>query len=158
MLAYAPIIDMAATGKMRYITKEFNFEWQIEDYFSHISSCRSPSFSFAGELWHFWIYPSGQSNLNSQECVCLYLYRETSGPPISLSWSWGLKTFDGKIDHEEQCKRVLVNTMPHGTIRFVNRYTLKEKKSELVPYDVLTIVFTVECCSRSNDGASKSIK
>lgn len=157
MLAHTFIIDMATIGKLRYITGKFDFEWYIENYSSYRSGSRSPPFSFAGEPWYLSIFPSGLSNINSQKCVCLYLHRNESGPPISLTWTWGLKTFDGKKDCESQCKYVFRNSGQYGTAWFVEMSTLREKKSELLRDDVLIIVCSIQCHSGTSNDISKSI-
>lgn len=153
---------MAVIGKVQDIKREFNFEWQIENFLSlpeeDGKSYTSPSFSFAGEFWHLRIYPHGESENDSVEYVGLYLIRNMSIHPITLVLFLGIKTVDQKKEHEMQIICVFdEKNGGYGTSKLLKRSTLAEKKSEFVPSDVLTIVCTVDSYFRTSDDTGKHI-
>lgn len=152
---------MATFGKVHDLTKEFNFEWKIDNFFSLSEESgkpyNSPLFSFAGESWFLSVYPNGDPEDNSVGCIGVYLNRDLSGSPIiNLTWTFGLKTVDGKKVHEKQCAYAFgEDDMGWGSPVLLKRSTLFGRKSELVPSDILTIVFSVDYCSKSSDDSGK---
>lgn len=156
---YFPILGMGLVGKVNNLTKEFHFEWKINNFFSlsgeNGKNYSSPLFSFANESWHLNVCPNGDPKYHAVGYISVYLHREVSGLSIiNLSWSFGLKTFDGKKVHEQHHTGVFSEDgKGYGSPGLLKRSTLLERKSELVPSDILTIVFTVDYCSISNNVA-----
>lgn len=151
---------MATIGKVQSIKREFNFEWQIENFLSlpeeDGKSYTSPSFSFAGESWHLRIYPHGELENNSVAYVGVYLIRNMSVHPITLALFLGIKAVDGEKEHEIQIICVFDKENDgYGTSKLLKRSTLSQKKSEIVPSDVLTIVCTIDYYFRTSDDAGK---
>lgn len=149
---------MATFGKVNDRTAEFHFEWQIDDFFSlpeeDGETCFSPNFSIAGESWCFFINPNGKSAINSVGYVGAYLQRNEDLPYISLVWSFGVKTSEGKKDKEMKFSHVFhEESLGYGFAKFLKRSELFEKKSELVPSDVLTLVCDIEYHCEYTDGA-----
>lgn len=151
---------MEPVGKVNDLAKEFNFEWKIDNFFSLSKedgkSYDSPMFSFADESWYLTVYPNGDPYDSAVGYISVYLF---SPDPqfINLSWSFGIKTFDGKKVHEEHHTFVFGedDTTGYGSEKLLKRCTLLERKSELVPSNILTIVLTVDYFSKSRDDAGK---
>lgn len=154
---------MGRVGKVNDLTKEFHFEWKIYNFFSLLGenrkNCNSPSFAFANESWHLNVCPNGDPKYRTAGYISVYLHREFSGLPIiNMSWTFGLKTSDGKKVYESHHTEVFSGDgVGYGSPGLLKRSTLLERKSELVPYDILTIVFTVDYYSISNNVAGNLI-
>lgn len=154
---------MEPVGEVNDLAKEFNFEWKIDNFFSLSKEYgkkyyTSPLFSFGDESWYLTVYPNGDPNDDTVGYISVYLYTASSDPPfINLSWSFGIKTFDGKKVHEEHHTFVFGedDTAGYGSEKLLKRCTLLERKSELVPSNILTIVLTIDYFSKSKDDAGK---
>lgn len=119
-------------------------EWKIKELFSLSpevgKSFDSPRFSFAGTSWFLRIYPNGTAG-RTEGFLNLFLRNAISGPPICLDFDLGLKNNDGKINPE-----IIHNTYTfgktdgYGKYEFIHRSQLLEKKSELMPSGILTLV------------------
>lgn len=148
---------MATFGKVNDLTTEFHFEWQIDGFFSlpeDGKGCYSPTFSFAREAWYLRIWRNGDSEENWPGYVGANLYRDSDGPPINLSWSLAVKTTHGNIDKGCHFTHVFKKAEGWGIPIFLKRSELSEKKSELVPSDVLTLVCHIDYYSiKSSDDA-----
>lgn len=141
---------MTTIGTVQNLVRKLSFEWKIDNFFSLSEKIYvSPSFLIAGESFCLCIYP------NEDNSVEVYLRRKLDGPSINLAWSFGMKTTKGKEDHERKFTCVFKKAEGYGTPEFLKRSELSEKKSELVPSDVLTIVCHIECHSKSIDDTGK---
>lgn len=116
----------------------------------------SPSFFFAGALWHLRIYPNGHRIYNSVGYVGLFLWRKSPGNPISLDYSFGVKTLDGKKIREKHLTSVFREAgKGYGNAKCLSRSELQERESELISSEGFTVFFTLKC-SESTEDASKS--
>lgn len=136
---------MVSIGEINEIpTRLYEFHWEIPDFFSISLGdgdyiC-SPQFSFACASWCLMIYPNGQSEHNSIGYIGLYIWRKSSGPPIQLKYSLGLKTVEWKNENEKHRVRVFENTSAaYGVHKFLSRAELMKRKSQLMSDDVLTV-------------------
>lgn len=147
---------MATVGKVQNVAREFNFEWKIDNFFSLSEKYYiCTSFSLAGESWYLSIYPNGRSEANSVGFIDVFLHRKVNGPPISLVWSTGVKTHEGKKVRVMQFTHVFENSIGWGSSKFLKRSELLQKKSELVPLDALTLICHIEYYSKSSNDAGK---
>lgn len=116
----------------------------------------SPSFFFAGALWHLRIYPNGHRIYNSVGYVGLFLWRKSPGNAISLDYSFGVKTLDGKKVREKHLTSVFREAgKGYGNAKCLSRSELQERESELISSEGFTVFFTLKC-SESTEDASKS--
>lgn len=136
---------MVSIGKINEIPiRLYEFHWEIPNFFSISLGdgdyiC-SPQFSFAGATWCLTIYPDGHSIHNSIGYIGLYIWRKSSGLPIQLKYSLGLKTVEWKNYNEKHRVRVFGNTSAaYGVHKFLSRAELRRRKSLLMSDDVLTV-------------------
>lgn len=134
---------MATIGKVNNIRSAHDIEWKISNFpslFGKNGNCYcSPSFRFADEYWHLKIYPNGQESNVSNGCVSFYLARRYPGRSIRLKYVLGLKTVNGERDSEENCEYVFKETDKGFGLQCILRSKLFERRSELLPNDVLTV-------------------
>lgn len=147
---------MATIGEVNQILWKFVIQWKIKDIFSLSSKedefWLSPSFSFANTSWCLRIYPNGQSKapLNDGQMedsigyIGIYLLKISSGPPIHMNYLLGLKTVDKKIEFKFHQTYNFKEMGGFGRHKFISRSKLLEKKSELMPCDVLTLICKVK--------------
>lgn len=146
---------------------EFSVEWTIKEFFSLPAEkdrfYESPVFSFADTFWRLRIYPNGRKKdiakdgtvINSEGFIGLYLFRASSGPPINLHFSLGLKTLDEKVSPMRNFSYNFEMTQGFGNFKILNRSTLLKIKSRLVPSGVLTVVCKMKY-PKTSDLSSKS--
>lgn len=153
---------MEPVGKVNNLAKQFNFEWEIDNFFSlsteDVKSYDSPLIEFANESWYLTVYPNGDPEDDTVGYIEVYLFRDFPGLPlINVSWSFGLKTFDGEKVHEQRHTFAFGedHCIGYGSKKLLKRFTLLERKSELVPSNILTIVLTIDYFSKSRDDAGK---
>lgn len=151
---------MAAIGRLNANAKEVDIEWKIRNFSSFRTEiakyCSSPAFHFANSSWCIHIYPNGVT-ADSRGFISLYVCRETFGRPVSLEWSIGLKSSDGKICEEKHSINVFKKKQKSlGYDKFLSRSVLLERESELTPSDVLTVtLFCTVTDTNSSKYASK---
>lgn len=136
------------------VSEEWVFvaEWKIKDFLS-VSNIDneflcSPLFSFANASWYMRLYPNGITRINladGQETnsigyIDIHLCRSSPGPPISLEFSLGLKTVDGKFDPARHYTYLFRKTGKLGSLRFFKRSVLLEMQNEFIPSGVLTLI------------------
>lgn len=146
-----------AIGEVKKIPTEYDIEWSIQNFFSLSKECNnyyySPPFSFEGTSWYFQIFPNGNK---VSGVVSLYLYRDSANPPIRLEYTFGIKTLNGKKDSVKYISYVFQKAhQGYGEQSFLLRSNLLERKSDLMPADVLTIVCSLKN-PKSNGDISKS--
>lgn len=151
---------MAVFGEVNEITGESVFEWKLKDFFSLSADVDdfycSPSFHFVGASWFLKIFPNGQTkaslddlylddNAKTNGYIDLYLFYDSPGFPINLEYSLGIKSLNKEI--EEYADNGIFRSMGghsyvkgHGCTNFIKRSKLLERKAELVPSDILSIV------------------
>lgn len=88
-------------NKVQYHTiRGYDFEWQIPEFvpLDLPDDISSPTFSFAGALWCLRMYLNCMAKddigmiIRRNDGIGLFLRRKSSGSPISLDFSLGLKT------------------------------------------------------------------
>lgn len=137
---------MSQIGNLREYPGEITFEWEIVDFFSLSNEkdihYESPRFCFSGASWQIWLYPNGEeTRCKSNGWIGLYITRKSSGSPVSLNYSLGFKTFDGRKDPFSSGTKVFCEKgSGFGASKFISRSVFMEKKSELTPSDVLTVI------------------
>lgn len=137
---------METKGRVnKVLIRGYDIEWEIPE-FSKLSEDRySPTFSFAGALWCLRIYFNSPKNYDPGSDIGLYLKRKSSGPPINLDFSLGLKTVDGKKDPEVHRTHIFREADKGFGIPSCISTTklLIARRSELLPSDVLTVFCTL---------------
>lgn len=147
---------MATIGEIDIVWKEFDIEWKIKNFFSlsrkNAVFYSSPLFSFAGGPWYLQIYPNGESDDETDGYIDLLLCRENSNPPIIRKFSFALKTMDG-MKHQEKHLTCIFDesSMINGVYKFISRFELLERRNELVPADILTVVCNLNSSSLTTD-------
>lgn len=135
------------------------FEWTIPDIVLLLQEENvyyySPFFSFAGTTWYIGIYPNGFRS-KSLGYIFLNLSRTCCVPPISVDVSFAIKDVDGtKYEEAYYTKHIIENGHEiYGIERYLLTSDLLEKKSQLLPFNVLTIVCTIKHL-KSTEDASK---
>lgn len=150
---------MADTGIISTYEDGVNLvvQWAIGDFF-HLEdwdgTCfLSPDFFFGGQKWRLGIYPNGWRGYHSSGYVDLWLRSYIFG--IRHSFTLALKTAEGDLYNTEHHTRDFDYIGINKFYRFIPRAELKEKKSELVPNGVLTVVCIMErWTSALSDGKS----
>lgn len=149
---------MVTIGKLNEIQKELDIEWSISNFDSLSDEAdkyyASPSFYFNGSSWYLKIYPNGRNADKSVGYLGLCLIRLSPGPPNSVDFSVGVKTLYGKRDRERLytciCDSFGSRYVPkcfisqYGTPWGISRSQLFERKSELMPFNVLTMLCTLK--------------
>lgn len=139
---------MASVGYMNEISKRF--EWRIPHFFPHLEEFNeyfynSPKFLFNGESWFLALYPNGHRESNSTGYVSILLFRCCSGPSLSLKFSISLKSVEGKKEKETYCRYTFRDGgWGFGASHCISRAELFEKTSELLPSNVLTVIFAIK--------------
>lgn len=140
---------MAKIGDLCEIGGEVIFEWKIKDFIS-LSNERnifyySSTFYFSDASWNLKIYPFGVVENQSDGCIGLYLMKRSYSRPISVNYTIGLKTVDGKKDPDYNFTYVFdQRDSGYGTPKLISRSVLSEKKSELIPSGILTVICTLK--------------
>lgn len=147
---------MTTVGELNEIPGEFTVEWRIKEFFSLSPEpdkfYDSLEFSFADARWNLRIYPDGRTKsiaengkvVNSEGCINLYLRRESTGPPITLTYSLGLKTVDDNVNPERHFTYNFKEIEGWGRHGLITRSKLLERKSELIYSGVLTVVCKIK--------------
>lgn len=152
---------MAKIGNVREYPGEVTFEWEIKDFFSLSNEkdiwYESPKFYFSGTSWQIWIYPNGEeTEYKSNGWISIYIMRMSTGSRVSMHYSFGFKTVVGRKDILKSGTAVF-DKRANGTghTKFISKSMLMEKKAELTPSDVLTVICTLKN-SESNNVNGKS--
>lgn len=148
---------METLGEINIVWKELDIEWKIKNFFS-LSRKKlfydSPLFSFAGDPWRLQIYPNGDSDDETDGYIDLLLFRENSSPPIIVDFSFALKPVDGNGKKHEEKRLTSVfdeNSIIDGVYKFISRFELLERRKELVPSDILTVICNLKSSSWTKD-------
>ena len=152
---------MATIGRVNKIPiSGYDIEWQISDFFSlsvidNNESYSSPLFSFAGATWLLKMYPNGTRM--GDACIIVFLKRKSSGPPIRLEFSLGLKTSTGRDPIEHYTYLFEEADEGYGFARCPSQSEILERESELMPSGILTIFCSLSCKELIDD-TSKFIR
>lgn len=143
---------MATIGDICETRGEIVMEWRIKDYSSlhQLTDIpyESPKFYFSGASWNIRLYNNGQTVNDSSGWLGLYVRRWSSGSPVNLNYSLGLKSIDGKNDVRITETSVFDRKdYGWGKSKVITKTALMEQKSELIPSDILTVV----CSLKNND-------
>lgn len=124
-------------------------EWRIPGFFSLLTDdgeyYTSPDFSLNGHTWYLGIYPNGRSGLGTSGYVDLHIYKYSSLHPIKQAFSLSLKSAKEEKKYEEHGTEDYTEWFKyHEFYRFIKRSELTQRRSELMPDGVLTIVCTLK--------------
>ena len=148
---------MAVIGELEEIPKELTVQWKIIEFFSISEEvCISRFFSFTNECWYLRMYPNGNKRISGTNgCISVYLCRKSSISPIKLKFSLSVKaTAKEKVSETHQTYIFRVAEEGCGVHKLISKLELLEKKSELMPSDILTILCTLKR-PESQDDTSK---
>lgn len=140
---------MAKIGDLCEIGGEVIFEWKIKDFLSLPEEKNvfyySSMFYFTDASWNLKIYPFGGEENHSEAYIGLYLMKRSYSRPLSVNYTMGLKTVEGKEDPIHKFTFVFdKKDSGYGTFKLISRSALLEKKSELASSDTLTVVCTLK--------------
>lgn len=140
---------MAEIGGLSEIGGEVTFEWKIEAFSSLAVEIdtfyNSPKFYFSNASWNLKIYPNGEKEHETEGSIGLYLMKKSSDSPVTLNYTIGLKTVDGKKEANQNYTYIFHHKdWGYGRRNLISRSDLLNKKSELLPSDVLTITCTMK--------------
>lgn len=140
---------MAKIGDLCEIGGEVIFEWKIKDFLSLPDEKNvfyySSTFYFADASWNLKIYPFGVAENQSEGYIGLYLLKRSYSRPISVNYTMGLKTLDRNKDPNHNFSYVFdQKDSGYGTPKLISRSALSEKKSDLTPSDILTVICTLK--------------
>lgn len=150
---------MDTIGKIDVIQKEVDIEWKIKNFF-YLSTedgemYSSPKFSVGDDTWCLLIYPNGDTSIETDGFIDLALYRENYDPPINQEFAFYLKTVDGEKDREKHFIHLFNNFSGlYSAWKFISRFEVFERRSQLISDAILTIVCTLKYSSL-NENASK---
>lgn len=114
----------------------------------------SPKFYFCGASWTIRFYPNGETQDESNGWLSLYVVRKSSGSPVTLDYSLGFKSIDGENDVLETSTNDFHEKEDGWGKSIILKTVLIEKKPELIPSDILTVVCSLKNKKR-NDVARK---
>lgn len=150
---------MAKIGDLCETKGEITVEWTIKDFSSLHQLIdvpyESPKFYFCGASWSIWLYPNGETRNESNGWLSLYLMRLSSGSPVTLTYSFCLESYNGY--HNVNITEIgdfNEKEAGKGKSKVILNTSFMEKKSQLIPSDILTVV----CClknNKTNDVTSK---
>lgn len=140
---------MAQIGDLYETAGETTFEWRIKDFSSRSEEINvryeSQKFYFSGTSWVIWMYPNGETELESEGYIGIYVLRMSTGFPLSLNYSLKLKIADGKTHPGATgTKTFKLKMRGWGASQVILRSTLTERKSEFTPSDTLTVICTLK--------------
>lgn len=139
---------MEKIGDLSETKGEITIEWRIKDFSSLHHEIgkhyESPKFYFCGASWTIWLYPNGDTE-ESKDWLSLYVVRKSNGSPVTLDYTLGLKSIDKKNDV------LLTDTDDFHGIDYgwgmrevILKTELMNKKSELLPSDILTVICSLK--------------
>lgn len=139
----------AMIGEVAEVEEAGVVEWTVRDFFSLPVRVGdryvSPPFPLHGARWRFAMLPNGEKKHESEGYIDVHFRRDSSGSPIQLSFSFGLKTSKGELAKETHATRYFEEQFnSFGCLRFLKRYVLRERKFELAPLGHLTWVLRTE--------------
>lgn len=143
--------DIGNTGNVEEKHEEKEIEWKISDFSSFAENrleIRSPDFSFANSLWYLRLHPKSGARPGFM-CWCLW---STKSPKCSVEYSCGLKKQDGSVEYLR--KGILKENHPYsffGTLYYIKISEIQQRKSELVPTNVLIITCTLKRITTDSD-------
>lgn len=150
---------MGKIGDISETKGKITIEWRIKNFSSLQHEIdvwyESPNFYFSGASWSIVLYPNGETQYESNGWLGLYLMRWSSGSPVTLDYTLGLRSIDNKNDvlitdtadfHE--------NEDGWGMRKVILKTELMDRKSELLPSDILTVVYSLKN-KEPNDVARK---
>lgn len=122
----------------------YQTEWKISGFSSLLCENSnffySSLFEFADEIWYLRLYPNGHELIKTIGSIGLYLMKQTSGLPINMEYSFGLKGLNGK-KHCEHYRTSIYRDKEegYGVHNCIFRSEIFDRKSDLLPADVLTV-------------------
>lgn len=137
---------MGTTGRVNKVPiRGYDIEWQIPEFSNLTEDISSPTFSFAGAFWCLRIYLNCHKNHYRGRDLGLFLRRKSSGSPISLDFSLGLKTMEGKKDPEVHRSHIFREAEKGFGIPSCISATelMVARRSELLPSNILTVFCTL---------------
>lgn len=152
---------MTEVGELSETSGDIKVEWEIKDFFSLSQETdkyyHSPKFYFSGTSWQIQISPKSEVHDASGDWIGLYLTRMANGLPVAVTFSLRFKNVDEKGN---PCIRS-ANTFngkgnAWGHPKFMSRSMLMERKSQIIPADVLTVICTLKN-DESNNVTGKSL-
>lgn len=132
------------------------FEWSIPDYFTIVEDRKfgcydSHAFSVADTSWYLRLYPYWNDRT---EFVHLALFNNITREYL-VEYSCGLKTCDGSM--EQLLNGILKgDEVRNKETNFIRKSQLVQRKSELVPGNVLTITCTVKLMTEMAHSSEKT--
>ena len=140
---------MEATGELCETEADVNFEWKIKDFHSLSTETGthydSPLFYCSGIAWEIWIYPNSDE-IEADGWIGLYLVRSSTGYPETLDFSMCFKSNNGKKDPSLSSTSTFDRKFRGwGSVKFISRSKLLERKSDLMPSGILTVICTIKC-------------
>lgn len=139
-------------GEVKKISLVQQIEWSIPDYFVVAEDgedlcLASSTFPVTGVLWHLRLWPSYEHLVVACEAYGArpggYLASDAHRE-YSLEYTFGLKKCNGTIKHLN--KGIIEKNQSRNIDKydFIKKTQLLQRKSELVPSGVLTIVCTMQ--------------
>lgn len=132
-------------GELKGIKDGMEVEWIINDFFKFAENSdvkySSPSFDFGGETWCMWIYPNTLKPKDTVGQVKCFLIKYKSNSSIMVTYKLGLKKRDGNMD--EKCSYTSTfkeEETGYGCKSIISKSELLERKSDLAPNNVVTII------------------
>lgn len=121
------------------------FEWEIHDFFSYTEEnvqYLSPHLHALNLTWQIAIWPNGRTRHNCVGYISLYVYRIDNGDPMTVDFSFGIKTKDqlivNKFETSWKC-----SDKGLGWHKFIQKSELQQLKENLVPSGNLTVIWSV---------------
>lgn len=144
------------TGTVCEIRGEIVFEWKIKNFFRLSEEIdkyyMSPKFYFCGASWQMWLYPNGQTRHNSEKWIGLYLQKMSNGAPVTVDFSFSLKTLDGETYVDESSFRddFVEMDVGVGIDKLISRLELIEKKCQLAASEDLIVICILKNSERNS--------
>ena len=140
--------------------KNCKLEWKIDNFFSYNEEdlqLNSPDFLVLNTMWYIQICPNGSTRHNSKGCVSLYMYRKDDKDPQTVEYRLGIKNVNNTVECE-LIDVATISTSGWGYHKFIKRSDLLQRKSELVPSDILTVTCTIMMKNNTSDLDSSKYK
>ena len=145
---------MGITGNISKVTQdgencevEWNIQWtslseEVGAFYFR------PYFDFKDRTWFLLTYPNGGRNSGYMDfCLC----RICDGLiPITVEFSFSLKTVSGNKDSEKSYKREFsIPNLDHSTDKFLSTSDFKKRQSDLLDSGFLTVLCAIKILNSS---------
>lgn len=126
------------TVEKKTLVEEIEIEWKISNFFSLLKYdyFKSPIFCLGNGSWYLKMFPI----CTTEEFMRLYLCNATVRE-YPVEYTFGLEKGDGSV--EQLMKGILKgnqNSQSTSEAEFLKKTEVHQRKSELVPSDILTII------------------